>query len=204
MEDRLIYLLDRQDILDVVTRYCRGVDRFDKELALSAFHEDAMIDQSVFVGGPEEFWDFARNMHGTYHDMTQHYVANHVCDITGDVAHAETYFFYAALNKQGAPFSLMGGRYVDKLEKRGGRWAISERNMFGEWAAPAVNTVEGSKTPEGGPNRLNLRAWQFEAMTGKAAPARDRSDLSYMRPLRIPRERKSHYDEVKARAPDVG
>ena len=36
--DRLQELLDRQDILDCVHRYCRAVDRFDREMLLSVYH----------------------------------------------------------------------------------------------------------------------------------------------------------------------
>jgi len=195
------YLLDRQAIRDVVTDYCRGIDRFDRDLVLSVYHPDAMDDHSVFVGGAEAFWDFVRTMHGDHHHLTQHYVTNFVCEIDGAVAHAETYFLYAALNKEGAPFSLHGGRYIDRLEKRDGQWAIAERLMIPEWAAPAVNTPEGAATPEGGPNRRNLHPWQVEAASARTVGAsRDRSDPSYARPLAIPPERKAAYDAIKAHA----
>lgn len=200
IEAKLIYLLDREAIRDAVTTYCRGVDRFDRELLLSAFHPDAFDDHAGFVGSREELWDFVRDMHGTHHRITQHYVANHLVEIDGNEAHAETYFIYAALNREGQPFSLMGGRYVDRLEKRDGKWAISERYMFGEWAAPSINTAAGAATPEGGPNRRNLEPFRFEAMAGQAKSSRDRDDPSYQRPLTIPRSRKAQYEEIKGRA----
>ena len=37
-------LLDRAQIHDALMRYCRGVDRGDSELVLSALHPDATID----------------------------------------------------------------------------------------------------------------------------------------------------------------
>ena len=51
---RLETLLDRQDILDCLTRMSRATDRFDRDLFLSAFHPDATIAAGPFVGGPEE------------------------------------------------------------------------------------------------------------------------------------------------------
>ena len=51
---RLDALLDRQDILDCLTRFSRGIDRFDKALFLSAFHPDAVIAAGTrrsFVAG---------------------------------------------------------------------------------------------------------------------------------------------------------
>ena len=40
---RLAHLLERQDILDCLVRFSRGMDRFDRALFLSAFHADAII-----------------------------------------------------------------------------------------------------------------------------------------------------------------
>ena len=37
------HLLDRQDILDCLIRFSRGMDRFDRKIFLSAFHPDATI-----------------------------------------------------------------------------------------------------------------------------------------------------------------
>ena len=51
--ERLGWLLDRQDILDCLTRFSRGMDRFDRELLLSAFHPNAVIAVGDFVGGPD-------------------------------------------------------------------------------------------------------------------------------------------------------
>lgn len=203
IEQKLCYLADRLEIRDVASAYCRGVDRFDREIVISVYHEDAFDDHSVFVGDRDEFWEFVHTMHGMYHQMTQHYVTNQIYEIDGNVAHVETYFFYAALNRNGPPFSFMGGRYVDKLEKRGGRWRFSERYMLPEWAAPAINAAEGPQTSEGGPNRLNLQPWQFEVAKGQVKVARDRSDPSYLRPLAIPRDRKCQFEALRPRNGDA-
>ena len=42
LEDKVRQLVDRQEILDCMHRYARGVDRMDAELLQSAFHEDAL------------------------------------------------------------------------------------------------------------------------------------------------------------------
>ena len=46
---RLERMLDRQDILDCLTRFSRGMARFDEELFLSAFHPDATIAAGALV-----------------------------------------------------------------------------------------------------------------------------------------------------------
>lgn len=83
-EDRLIALLDRQDIVDCLTRFSRGMDRFDRALLLSAFHPDAVIAAGDFVGGPGELYEWAAPMHEQGQSATQHNLLNHTCDIDGD------------------------------------------------------------------------------------------------------------------------
>jgi hypothetical protein len=43
-EAELRTLLDRAQIHDALMRYCRGVDRGDGELVMSALHPDATLD----------------------------------------------------------------------------------------------------------------------------------------------------------------
>jgi hypothetical protein len=39
------------------------MDRFDRQLFLSAFHSDAIIDAGEFVGPPGELYDWASELH---------------------------------------------------------------------------------------------------------------------------------------------
>lgn len=200
MQEKLTYLLDRQEILDVVVRYCRGVDRLDREMLLSAYHSDAIDDHSMFVGSPDEFWKWVEKMHSDNHGSTQHMIGNHFCEIEGDVAHCETYLSYSSLNKTGAPFSAIGGRYIDRMEKRNGKWAIAIRQYIVDWAAPSINTIEGAQTPEGGPNFDCLAPFEFKVAEGAAQPSRDSNDPSYRRPLEVPGSRLEDYQRLKAGA----
>ena len=65
LKQRLQHLLDRQEIYDCLVRYCRGVDRLDSELILSAYHPDAIDDHGMFVGSPQEFANFFINFHSS-------------------------------------------------------------------------------------------------------------------------------------------
>lgn len=58
LEATLDYVKSRMDILDCCNRYTRGMDRLDRDSALSAFHEDAILEYGVFVGSPAEFFDY--------------------------------------------------------------------------------------------------------------------------------------------------
>lgn len=48
-----------RDILDCLTRFSRAMDRFDRALFLSAFHDDAVIAAGNYVGGPVGLFDWA-------------------------------------------------------------------------------------------------------------------------------------------------
>lgn len=160
-------LKDRQEILDCLHRYCRGVDRFDRAAVRSAYHDDAIDDHGEYVGGVEGFIDWAFGYHEKHQLRTLHSISNHLCEIDGDVAHAETYFTFHSVNRE-APFqSTTSGRYIDRLERRDGRWGIVRRICV-------INAFGSAFDPEG------------KAGDGAFFPSRrDLDDPAYMRPLEI-------------------
>lgn len=200
IERKLDHLLDREAIRDVVMNYARAVDRLDHDLLTSVYHPDALDDHAGFVGDRDALWSFLNDLHGRFHKVTQHYITNHIAEIDGDTAHAESYFIFVALNADGQPFTLLGGRYVDRLEKRDGKWAIVRRLSLGEWAAPSINTAEGAATPEGGPNRRYLEDFMVEVIRGQDKASRGADDPSYRRPLEISPSRRQQYEDLKAGA----
>ena len=175
-------LRDRQAIHDCLMTYCRGIDRLDRELLLSVYHPDAIDDHGVFVGSPEEFADWAIAMHTTTHLSHQHCIFNYTCDLDGDVAHTESYFMFVGLNRKGNPLAMSGGRYIDRFEKRSGRWAISARLCVRDWA-PLSATPES--LDQASLTVAPLDARTRELMRQGPQSSRDRSDPSYQRPLVI-------------------
>jgi SnoaL-like domain len=165
---RLATLADRQDITDCLTRFSRGMDRFDRDLFLSAFHPDATVAAGDFVGGPDELYDWARDMHEQGQVATQHLLLNHSCDVDGDTAHTETYYVFAARNRDQSNW-LAGGRYLDRLECRTGQWRIALRTNVIEWSGllPTM-PIPFADVPDIAANGMS---------------ARDHTDPSYARPL---------------------
>jgi hypothetical protein len=171
---KLEQLLDRQEITDCMARMSRGADRSDREAFLSAFHPDAVIAAGPFVGGPEALHDWADAFQRATYSQTFHKLLNSLFDIDGDTAHVETYYFF--VGTVGTETNLLaGGRYIDRFERRDGRWAIALRNNFVEWtsALPAMGSPLGEIVD------LHLNG----------LPARDSSDPCYARPLVNRRER---------------
>lgn len=160
-------LKDRQEILDCLLRYCRGVDRLDRDAVRSAYHDDAIDDHGEFVGDVEGFIDWAFAYHLRFQERTLHSISNHLCEIDGDTAHSETYWTFLAVNKH-APFqTTCSGRYIDRLERRDGRWGIVRRICV-------MNALGAELDPQGQAGDVDF--WPS---------TRDRDDPAYMRPLDV-------------------
>jgi hypothetical protein len=173
---KLDYIASRMEILDCIHRIARGVDRLDETIFRSGYHDDAVLDFGTMIGNPEKFIDFFFDLHRKMHKATAHTICNHVCDIDGEVAHAETYFIFASQNASGVPTTLAGGRYIDKFERRDGRWAIALRKCVTTW----------NLTPD---NDVSKQIAAAFALVGHVS--RDREDLSYDRPSAIAKEREA-------------
>jgi hypothetical protein len=159
-------LLDKQAIYEVVCRYCRGVDRLDLELVRSCYHPDAAEHHPGFDGGRDDYiaWigQGLPRMEGTMHT-----IANHLVEIDGDRARAETYVnayhWGPPYDDPGLNFST-GSRYVDTFECRDGEWRIIERTCVRNWVRVEVDSGE-LQVPSGD--------------NGWPAQRRDRQDAVY-------------------------
>ncbi|SHK53048.1 SnoaL-like domain-containing protein [Pseudonocardia thermophila] len=128
-------LLARQEIQDVLVRYCRAVDRGDLALLRSVYHPDATDDHGIFSGNAHEFAEWLLAQPGRDALVTQHHLTNSTVLVEGDSARAETYFV-AVHRRPGPPVEvgLFGGRYVDRLERRDGVWRIASRVVVHDWS----------------------------------------------------------------------
>lgn len=165
---RLDLLLDRQDILDCLTRFSRGMDRFDRDVFLSAFHQDAVVAAGDFVGGPTDLFDWAMAVHERGQVATLHNLLNHTCEIDGDTAHTETYYLFAARNRDDTNW-IAGGRYLDRLHRRDGGWRIAVRTNVIEWSGMVPT--------------MPLPFAEVPDIDGNGTPSRSKADPSYLRPL---------------------
>lgn len=172
MNARLQELCDRADILDCMHRYARGMDRRDRELVRSAYHDGAIDEHIGFVGPVDEFIDWAFAYHRTQ-TRYQHYLLNHTVDIEGDRAHAETYYLFVGTDREPQDhLTVNGGRYVDRLERRHNRWAIAARVCIVEWHTESASLITDET---------------MGFLAGILTVAHDHTDTSYDRPLTVSR-----------------
>jgi len=136
---QLADLTSRAEITEVVLRYVRAIDRCDEALLRSCFHGDARHRHGSFEGSSSDFCAFAisicRQVEATHHQLGPVSI-----ELAGEVAFTETYFtshhrFGAAAPAGGRPHEdrFVGGRYVDRFERRDGVWKIAERRGVNEW-----------------------------------------------------------------------
>lgn len=182
LRDQVQRLTDRAEIYDCMQRYARGIDRQDRALLRSAYHDGAVDDHVGFVGAVDEFIDGALGYHSNQ-IRYQHYLLNHTAEVDGDEAHAETYYLFVGTDREPANhLTTSGGRYIDRLEWRDGRWAIVDRVCLVEFMSESQTllTEEALAMVAGGP-----------------MPSHDRSDPSYDRPLAASRVA-ANVDQVSA------
>ena len=128
-------LLAKQEITDLVGRYMRGLDRLDRDLLRSTFHDDATTDYGFFKGGPDDFCDMAMNALKD-HLANHHMIGQVLIDVEGDVAFGEVYFqaFHRIVADGEERDLFISGRYVDRYEKREGAWKFAFRSEVNDWA----------------------------------------------------------------------
>lgn len=144
-------LADRMQIQDCMYKWCRSVDRLDEAGMRDTFHPDAIDQHGAFNGPVEGLIDWIRNRHAAI-PFSMHAVSNLLIEFAGpDAALVETYVrttqrypaqARAALDQlaggkagagDGAMDLLTCSRYVDRFERRGGRWKIAHRTLVADW-----------------------------------------------------------------------
>ena len=129
-------LWSRQQITDVIRRRARAADRFDVDLARTCYHEGATEDHGGFLGPVEEYLAWSPISGDEERAAMWHCVAAPLIDLDGDVAISETYVYVVeTVERDGEHIDAsVGGRYLDRFERREGRWAIVHRQLVLDWS----------------------------------------------------------------------
>jgi hypothetical protein len=150
-------LLDKQACAEVMMTYCRAIDHLDESLLRSVFHPDSYHrhgfegpssdpSRSSHFGKPADFVAFALGVLAT-HVRTHHQLGNVFIEVeaNGTTAYTEAYFTAchrmrakgdpkAAANAYDTEMDFwVGGRYLDRMEKRDGVWKIAYRVGLTDW-----------------------------------------------------------------------
>lgn len=135
LQAKLQTLLDERDIHAVLMRYCRGVDRCDKELMASCYHPDALDDHGTWRATGSEVADHVFKLVQPGSAVAMHFAGNVLIEVEGDTAFAESYMLaFRAYDEDGKHFNRTRAlRFVDRFERRSSEWRISERVVTDDW-----------------------------------------------------------------------
>ncbi len=173
IERKLRYLTDLQEIRERIARHARGCDRHDIKINASAFHEGGVHELGNRLFDGKAYGAHSNAGLGAMFEATLHNPTLQTCEIDGDVAHAESYVIGIMLDRDKGDggertSQVVAGRYIDRLERRGGRWGIIVRRVTVEVVVQGSAAIMSSEP---------FKAQNY--LKGN----RDKSDLSYVRPL---------------------
>jgi hypothetical protein len=136
VDPELRRLADKDQIRDVLYTYCRGIDRCDEALVRSVYHPGATDDHGAFSGSGEAFAAWVIPMLLRDFSATMHTLGNILIELEGDAAHVESYFhaYHRVPRPAGDRDLVVGGRYVDRFERRSGVWKIASRTVVLDWS----------------------------------------------------------------------
>ena len=132
LDSRLRDMLDQHEIRRVLAEYCNACDRADGTMMEACYTGDDSFDDhgTVKASGPE----YVAVMMDRIVERTEvmsHILGQSLINVDGDTASAETFFigFFRLPGDEGEPAMMtqLVGRFVDKLERRDGRWKIRHR-----------------------------------------------------------------------------
>ena len=166
---------DREAIRDCIYRYCRGIDRMDRELLLSAYWPDGTDEHGNFTArSAQEFVGTALDILAGM-EMTTHVMHNILIDIQGDVACVESYVqaFHKLRREDGSYYDhISSSRFLDRMERRDDEWRIKRRTVVRDWFREYADSADW-KTGELGESLGYGRDKPLD--TGRRKP----EDLSY-------------------------
>jgi hypothetical protein len=154
----LAEVADRQEIHDLMLRYCSAVDRADYLAVRSVYTQDGVDHHTGFSGTADDYVAWLRERSAEF-DGTMHLIGNHRVELYGDHASAETYGTAAHWGRptdEEARNFTSGFRYLDHLRRGPDGWRIAERTAVREWTrsdagqlrAPEGDGPRGRRSPD--------------------------------------------------------
>ncbi|MCF8710305.1 nuclear transport factor 2 family protein [Rhizorhapis sp. SPR117] len=141
-------LIDQQEIKDVIMTYCRGIDRCDEGALRSIYHPGAVDEHGLFNGDAMEFCDYILPL-VSRHITGMHYITTVVLESDELAAIGESYFiaYTTGRDENDRLYDrTIGGRYLDRFEKRESKWKIVHRKVVIDWNQLVFRGETGGKS----------------------------------------------------------
>ena len=160
-------IADRFMIQDLMYRWCRAVDRLDKQGMLDIFHPGAIDSHGPYIGPVEGLFDWILVRHKPI-AISSHFIGNLLVEfVTEDLALVESYVRTiqqyppegkaqlaqltggASGNPEAATDMFTSSRYMDHVERRNGEWRIARRDLIQDWKQLAEVQYKALQPQEG-------------------------------------------------------
>jgi len=144
-------IADRLMIQDVIYKFCRAVDRLDRQGMLDVFHDDARDNHGPYNGPVVGLVDWILKRHIPI-PISSHFVGNIIIEfVSENTALVETYVrtiqqYPTDAKLQLAQFTggpagpddktvdiMTSSRYLDRFERRNSLWRIANRTVIQDW-----------------------------------------------------------------------
>ena len=148
MDEKTQLLADRLEISDLISTYCRAVDRADYPAVRAVYASDGVDHHTGFSGSADDYVAWLRERTAGF-TGTMHVLGTHIAHVDGDEATAET---YGTSHHWGEPADdpalnfTSGVRYLDRLRREPEGWRIVERFAVREWTRSDAGRM---RSPEG-------------------------------------------------------
>ncbi len=141
----------RLAITDNLHRYCRAIDRMDRDLALSCWHDGGTDEHTpLYSGSGAGFVDWVWGVHAPML-LTRHVLSNILIEVDGDEAWSESYWtVQLRIQRETGIVDLWGGgRYIDHHRAIDGAWGFVHRRSVHDWdrAEPLALTMANFPGP---------------------------------------------------------
>jgi len=136
MKKSMEYFMERQEICDLLNKYCRALDNRDWASLASCFTPNAVAiyaELGIQQGYPAIEATCRKALERF--DSSQHLIANYDIEISGDTATASCYLHaqHTKAGKKGGENLTLGGTYYDDLVRTPQGWRIRQRNLRILW-----------------------------------------------------------------------
>lgn len=137
----LALVADQLAIQRVLNCYARGIDRCDAALLQRVWWPGCQVD---YGSGEIDAHAWSAEIVVALAAMlrTQHFLGNILIEVEQDRATVETYCraYHEVEGESGRIDMEVGGRYLDRLEKRNGEWRIAHRRYVLDWNSNRPST----------------------------------------------------------------
>ncbi|WP_445163951.1 nuclear transport factor 2 family protein [Mycobacterium sp. Dal123C01] len=135
-EAKFALMLARDELHQLVTAYCRAVDRADYETLRGLYHPEATDSHGSFSKGGVEQFIAQLQAAEPYVRVSQHNITTTNFVVEGDGARGEIYclVFHTFAGPDHDIDVIIGGRYLDTYIKNDGHWKFLQRTIVADWA----------------------------------------------------------------------